>query len=65
MKVKVRVPFYNSELGLVKKGQIIETDDKSLLEFCEAGEASTLSPPRRGGKNGSTGKSKSSTKNKN
>lgn len=35
MKVKARFPFYNTKLGLVKKGQIIETTDKSVIEMCD------------------------------
>lgn len=61
MKLKARSPFYHSELGLVKRGDIFESD--TFIEGCEvlpeikktkkAGEVSSLTP-RRGGKDGTT-----------
>lgn len=65
MKVKARVPFYSTELGLVKKGQIFETDNPDLnLCDIEAGEAlPPFTSPARRKKN--AGKSKTGTKDKN
>jgi len=62
MKLKARSPFYHSTLGLVKRGDIIESD--VYIEGCEilpemktsrkkAGEVTSLTP-RRGGKDGTT-----------
>lgn len=53
MKVKARFPFYSTELGLVKRGQVFETDNPDF-DFVEAVEALPPFPPRRGGKNGNT-----------
>lgn len=63
MKLKARSPFYHSELGLVKRGDVFDSDE--YIEGCEvlpetktsrkkAGEALPPFPPRRGGKNGNT-----------
>lgn len=62
MKLKARSPFYHSELGLVKRGDVFDSDE--YIEGCEvlpemktsrkkAGEGSSLTP-RRGGKDGNT-----------
>lgn len=63
MKVKARFPFYSTELGLVKRGQVFETDNPDF-DFVEAVEALPPFPPRRGGKKNAA-KSKTGTKDKN